>query len=231
MICSQLVLFTVFLNTFIVESSIHKHCYPSEKDLFRAATLKRNFGISMSPREITFLYHAINISARFLEFGASGATLLACALHRQYNRTELYIIDSTSNYESLHFNVNPCIKQSMAVVELIDLGPVTSYGFPTTKSHEKAWSQYSMTANKFIGSGIDTILVDGPFRIASIANSLLLFPTSHVYVHDYKKYEAELSDIADTVQHCDSLMKLTRKPTVTDTQLKKILQQYCSNPN
>jgi hypothetical protein len=67
--------------------------------------------------------------------------------------------------------------------------------------------------------------------VASIASALLTFPHSEVYLHDYKKYEASIRDIADLLQHSENMFRIKRKEKISNEYLKKKVTAFANNPN
>lgn len=217
------------------ESIFHKHYFPDNTELTRAAKIRANLNIDMSPRELAFLINGINASRGLVEFGSGGATTFSCILFRSYPDKKMFVVDSSAHYALGDLKDNKCMinatAHGAAVISLVDLGSVDQTGFPTSNAQQKNWHKYSSIVATLKSVPIDTAVVDGRFRVASVAAMMLHFPAAAVYLHDYKKYEADVEDIAEFVQHCDSLFLLKRKIGIADVYLKKKIDKFKENPN
>ncbi|CAM9203530.1 unnamed protein product, partial [Ectocarpus fasciculatus] len=129
----------------------------------------------MSVRELAFLYHGINNSRGYLEFGSGSTTVMACLLLKDDARKKFYVIDSESHYQFLRMSDNKCIDHAVTtaagIVKLVDIGAVDSTGFPTNKKYEKNWHRYITTVGLLKSETIDVIFLDGRFRVAAIVSS------------------------------------------------------------
>lgn len=217
------------------QPSFHQHYSPEGPELLRAAHLRANLHIDLPIRETAFLNYGINKSRGYMEFGAGGVTVAACLLMRPVAGWKFFVVDSEEHFAHSGLDDNKCIQEASRIgtgnVKLISVGPVDATGFPTNSKNQKGWRRYAGATALWAGESIDTVFVGGRFRVAAIASSLLYFPGASVYLYEFRKYVADIEDIVTFVQHCDGLFRLTRKPDVDNSVLRKKMENFMMNPN
>lgn len=121
-----------------------------------------------------FTSHILD-TKNYLEFGCGGSTCLVL----QVTNANIVSIDSDKKF--INYLNKRCFKklQDKSRVRFIhiDIGKVKSWGRPKNNSKYDSWPKYSSLVfnvldKKFIES-IDTVFIDGRFRVACVLQTLM----------------------------------------------------------
>ena len=122
-----------------------------------------------------------------------------------------YTLDFHRNYKILH----------------ADIGPVRSWGQPLNKSQKHKWPDYSTMVDTEAGS-FGVYLVDGRFRVACACRALLHADSdSRIIVHDFSRQQYHvLLRVSEQVSRTEELVVLKKRPSVSDTEIMQMWEQY-----
>lgn len=137
----------------------------------------------MSDAELSLFKAFLAKSARYLEFGAGGGTVLACAQPREW------VISVESSRDWVDRVDAECVgAPTMPILVHADIGPVGEWGYPIDRTAQAKWIGYHFGVWNWLPQSreADFVLVDGRFRVACVAQSVLhCGPTTRIAVHDF----------------------------------------------
>ena len=129
---------------------------------------------------------ALRSSVCYLEYGAGGTTVAACAA-----RVPVIVsVESDAAWlAAVRRRIEPYPPMLGRHLLHADIGPTTRWGHPEGEAHWRSYSRYPLGAWEFCrshGLAPDLVLVDGRFRLACCLAALLLArPGCRVLVDDY----------------------------------------------
>ncbi|MGL4729288.1 MAG: hypothetical protein ACRCWO_11075 [Bosea sp. (in: a-proteobacteria)] len=139
----------------------------------------------MSPVEEELLRHEIAGAASYLEWGMGGSTLTALELVAG----PIMSIESDPTYIAAvrgHQGMLDAEASGRLTLVHVDVGPVGPWGFPRDLGTKPQWSGYAMSPWRVPGHSPSRILVDGRFRVACVAATILHGPVNaRILLHDY----------------------------------------------
>lgn len=130
------------------------------------------YSFVMSEREMFLFDKTIRNSKVYLEFGAGGSTLRTL----QNSQAKIYSVDSDLNrirsmqrYWLIKYHKNRRLHFFH-----VDIGPTREWGYPVGEDSRKIFPDYSSSVfNSVEKDKIDTVLIDGRFRIACALKTIL----------------------------------------------------------
>ncbi len=167
--------------------------------------------LAMAPEEALMLGGMLRGTARYLEFGAGGSTVLAAHLVQGSITT----VDSSTEWLDRVAAACPATSRARLTLHHADIGPVGEWGVPLDPAlapcwpcyHEDVWTRQEAAAPELV-------LVDGRFRIACAIQALLrTAPGTPVLLHDYpeRPHYHVLERLAKPVVATRSLVAFTRR--------------------
>lgn len=183
--------------------------------------------IVMTENEKRLLIKYIQKSNHHLEFGMGGSTFLSL----YYSRSFVYTVDSSNDwiikiknhYYSIWNKKRLCICYA-------DIGPTKEWGYPTLQ-HDERFKNYSSAVFEIIGSQIiDTVLIDGRFRVACAINSIIMLNEQPpiIMIHDFwqrPQYNILLKYL-ELIDSIDSLVVFKIKEGINLTDLHTDYDKY-----
>lgn len=189
--------------------------------------IPENYPFIMHEREKQLFKKYIVESKNYLEFGLGGSTIFTL-LHSNAN-----IVSVDTNKKWIRFMEGyRLIKRSLGdrlVIHYVDIGPTKNWGYPVDE--EKAENFYKFSSSVFQLrqiNDVDTILVDGRFRVACVLQSVLQCGENKglkILIHDYSFREEYhvVEKYLDLVEKVQSLYVFEIK---NDADVQKIKQDY-----
>lgn len=123
----------------------------------------------MPELEKSLFYNYLNRSKYFFEFGSGGSTYQA-AINR--NTIKIWSVESDKEWLNQLSNINLYGKVNFIFADIKASG---NWGYPGTESKYEDWVKYNRAFNNLDESDrqlVDTILIDGRFRVACALNIL-----------------------------------------------------------
>ena len=122
------------------------------------------------------------------------------------------------------------LARNLLHMDLVDIGSVGMWGFPTNEEKKETWHLYSQSIS-LTNTKYDRILVDGRFRVACVFYSFLSNPQARILLHDFFHYDHHedykvLFQVLDIVNYADSLVELKIKDHVNRTDLLNLYNTY-----
>lgn len=130
-----------------------------------------------------FTKHTLD-SKSYLEFGCGGSTFNMLYL----TEANVISIESDLNFAKQLLN-NLRIFGNRLNIFHVNIGATKEWGVPIDDSNKASFPLYSSAVFNAISSGeggeIDTIFVDGRFRVACALQSIKNYPDSKIIIHDF----------------------------------------------
>lgn len=189
------------------------------------------YSFIMHDDEKEFFTQNIQDSENYLEFGVGGSTFHVI----KNSKANIYSIDSSKSWlENIEsFKLIKKMKESDRLkLFLVDIGPTKSWGFPLETNDKELFPAFSSYIFSQINPDmIDTILVDGRFRVACTLKSILECgknPNLKIMIHDFtfrSGYE-HVFNYLDEIKRVNSLVLFKIKPGIDVEKLKADYDYY-----
>ncbi|MFY0606655.1 MAG: hypothetical protein JXR10_08065 [Cyclobacteriaceae bacterium] len=186
----------------------------------------------MTKKEKALFDLTISKSKVHLEFGMGGSTFRAL----QKSDAQIYSIDSSEPWIAMmkkYLFIKNHEGKRLFVTQ-VDIGPTHEWGRPVGSNHRDLYPAYSSEIFESIDcASIDTVLVDGRFRVACALKSLMECGSNEgfkVLFHDFHRehYHIVLEFFNSEVQ-VDDLILLSPKPEYDTVKLQAIYDEYKYN--
>lgn len=145
----------------------------------------------------------------YLEFGSGGSTLRVL----QKSKSRIHSVESSLdwiNYLSKYFIIRRA-RNTRLFFHHVDIGQTHGWGYPISKDSKKLFPNYSKSIFNSLGSNnIDTVLIDGRFRVACVLSVILNMGSNKntiILIHDFwnrEKYHCVLKYLT-TIQKVETL--------------------------
>lgn len=190
-----------------------------------------------------FLHHTLE-SKNYLEFGCGGSTFLMLYT----TKANIFSVESNPDFIR-HLQQNFLIQQGRQEKRLefflIDIGKTKAWGYPIDDSKKQNYPLYSSlvfnTLPQSTIQALDTIFIDGRFRVACALNAILYSNQDcKIIIHDFFNREhyhilldfLEIFDGNEKSSKKDTLGIFQKKPlSQTDKEhIKNLLKVYSYDP-
>jgi len=186
------------------------------------------YSFIMSPKEKALFDKKVKNSRYYLEFGMGGSTFRVL----QKSDAKVYSIDSSTEWISLmqeYRQIRSMEKKGRLSLFHVDIGPTREWGRPVGDSNMEKFPDYSSKIFNLIDKeAVDTILIDGRFRVACTLRTILECYQNknlQIIIHDFwnrEEYHVVLKYI-DSIEKADSLGVFKIKNNI---DLKAISEEY-----
>lgn len=187
------------------------------------------FTLAMTPEEGAMLERYLKPGLTYVEFGGGGSTALAIA--RGVARCDT--VESDPNWIAKmreQDDLQSAEKAGQLVFHAIDIGEIGDWGMPKTTKKHPNWAGYYLDVWATCPQSPDLVLIDGRFRAACFASTLLACPTStRILMHDFNRPEAwrknyqRVLELADIVEQTENLVSLKRRDDVSTADILSVL--------
>jgi hypothetical protein len=189
--------------------------------------------IAMQQEEQQLYRAAVRGRRCVVEFGAGGSTIFAL----QHGARRIYSVESDPRWIqriSELPNVQVAISANRLQMIWADIGPTGNWGMPTDPASSPKWKNYwGIPWEGIDSSDVDLVLIDGRFRVASLANALLRTGPETVFVvHDFANrpyYHVVLPFLTCVVQ-AGTLCIFVRKHTSRPQEITAVLNAHMTDP-
>ena len=196
----------------------------------------QSFSFEMTDGEkLTFNSYIIK-SKNYLEFGSGGSTFHVL----KNSNAKVHSVESSPVWMR-HMRTYIFIRINQLFGRLnfypINIGKTRGWGFPAEKNLSHLYPNYSSDIfTKVDPSIIDTVLVDGRFRVACALNTLIHCYKNkglRIIIHDFWNREKyfKLLDYLDVEKRVDSLAGFRPKKIIDIELLKADYEVYKFNPH
>ena len=181
----------------------------------------------MSAEEAALFVSFVKNSRDYVEFGTGGSTVLAS----KHVKNSIFSVDSSQEW--LDQVSRACdSSQTKPQLRFVDVGPIGDWGFPTDGSAKPRWPDYHSAIWKVKqSSDADLYLVDGRFRVACFAQTVLhCKPNAIIGIHDFSSRPAyhcvrEIAQEIATAGDMSFFLPLSRRQAA-----EAILQSHYTEP-
>lgn len=190
---------------------------------------------SMPDEQVRWLEKRLAASRGYVEFGSGGSTIAAARL---VDGPILSVesapewVDSLSHCPSLKARID----EGRLRIHHADVGPIFMYGYPADEPTWQMGRAYAVDPLAAMSSAdaasIDTVLVDGRFRVAcTVAARLVLPATPHTMVDDYAD-RPHYHVLADVMGEPDVVGRAAvfREPGKSPAELLRVLLDHLDDP-
>ena len=188
------------------------------------------YSFIMTKKERSLFDKKIKKSKFYLEFGMGGSTIRA--LHK--SKAKIYSIDSSKDWIS-YMREYPLIRkmeQKRLFLFYVNIGSTKEWGFPAGNKNKKIFPNYSTNIfNTIEKKCIDTVLIDGRFRVACTLKTILECYSNtnlQILIHDFwnrKQYHIVLKYLSE-VESSDTLGVFVIKKDINLDLVKKDYNNY-----
>jgi hypothetical protein len=185
----------------------------------------------MSVNEYTLFNLAIENSKQVLEYGSGGSTI--CLLAK---KKLVYSVDSNDQFYNFMHSIKLVRKYlgKNLTYLLIDIGSTDMWGHPVTRDKYFNWANYYESIWQSIekdGSVIDTIFIDGRFRVACALYSIekvLSHGWNPVFlIHDFNRDEYKpVLRFLDVIIYSETLYVFRMKENIDREELQKDFEKF-----
>lgn len=145
------------------------------------------YHFEMSKNEQKMFDKYIKRSKYYLEFGSGGSTLRAL----QRSKAKIYSVESSLDWIDYlnRYLIVYLLKNKRLLLYHADIGNTQDWGFPASDDSKNLFPNYSNGIFGCLNSDrIDTILIDGRFRVACVLNVILNLSSVDepaILIHDF----------------------------------------------
>jgi hypothetical protein len=182
----------------------------------------------MTKGEIS-LFTSFLVKARtYVEFGIGGSSVLASRL------VSGLIIGIESDMGWIDLVSEACRAQhSQPILRHVDIGPTKEWGFPADQSAKERWPAYSTKIWEVAGAaGADLYLVDGRFRVACFAQSVIhARRDSIIAIHDFapRSHYHCVDQLAREIARYEDLSFFVPRSNASESA-RRMHEAYCFAP-
>ena len=187
--------------------------------------------IHMTDDERKLFINTVKNSKNYIEFGAGGSTFMVLNI----TNANIISIEGDPNWIEYMRNNNTIFEAeqtSRLKFYYIDIGKVGYWSRPIDNSAEELYPNYSKYVftklNKDEINDIDTILIDGRFRVACALNSIFYCRNAKIIIHDFfnREYYNILLNYLDIIEKVDTLGGFKIKKDINFYEVEKLINEY-----
>ena len=189
----------------------------------------------MTKNEQKVFNNHIKNSKYYLEFGSGGSTLRIL----QKSKAKIYSVESSSDwidYLCKYFIIRNA-REKRLFFHHVDIGQTKGWGYPVSKESIELFPNYSNSIFNTLDAGkIDTVLIDGRFRVACVLSVILNITSNKnttILIHDFwnrEKYHRVLKYLIE-VDKVDTLGVFKIKSNVDLDLVKQDYEIYKHIPD
>ena len=183
----------------------------------------------MSPSEKDLLKKYTSTSKEYLEFGSGGSTFYVLK-----NSPSAMVISVESDAGWIEFirkwNYIRESEKNRLRIHIVDIGQTGEGGVPVQMERKHSFPDYSSSVFSQINPEyIDTVLVDGRFRVACILQTILHCSQDVVIlVHDFKNrfYYHAILNFLDEIEFTETLAVFKIKPDINYDKVRECYEYF-----
>ena len=187
------------------------------------------FPVELTEDEESTLRRYLSKSKNYLEFGSGGSTFFAI----KNSNTNIFSVESDEKWLD-YLRSYKVIYETEQTKRLqffpIYIGPTKEWGYPVNDDYKDNFPKYSSEVfSKINNDKIDTILIDGRFRVACTLQSILNCKnTKYIIIHDYpnREYYHVLEKFMDIVEVVDKLAIFKIHKKISSKDIENMYEEY-----
>jgi hypothetical protein len=185
---------------------------------------------TMHGTELALFEGFVKQSKRHLEFGAGANTIVAA----QLVNGEVTVVDSSAEALAEVRAAYHSDDSNKLITYHVDIGPVGEWGAPIGEAYKSAWPKYSTEIwNIAAMAEIDTMFIDGRFRVACALQALLA--TNHntiILIHDFgnRTHYHEINKFGKEIIRAGQLSAFVRMSNFSAQACRLAMSGYLLDP-
>lgn len=190
--------------------------------------IPEKFPLRLSEKEQEALINYLKNSNNYLEFGSGGSSFLALL----NSNAKVYSVESDEtwiDYLRTWKFIRKNEENKRILFNVVNIGSTKEWGYPVDDRNREKFPDYSMNIFKNLNKiNIDTVFIDGRFRIACALAALINYPNAIILIHDYtfrSNYHV-LEQYLDKIETIDTLSIFKIKKDIDKQVLYKAYNQY-----
>ena len=201
-----------------------------KQDLLQLKSLKLNSTKPiMTDLERELFINTIKNSKYYLEFGGGGSTFLIL----KSTDAKVICVEGDMNWIN-HMRMNYFIYEQELLCRLkfyfVYIGKIRDTSYPIDDSEYDKYPNYSSKVFEYIDKEkIDTVFIDGRFRIACALQSIInLNKNAVIIIHDFfdRDYYHVLLNYLEVINKADTLGVFKIKENINYDEIKELIKQY-----
>lgn len=172
----------------------------------------------------------------YLEFGCGGSTFLLSYLSQA---SKIISVENDKNWANrIQENIllSKAIQAKRLEIFFVDLGKIKQAAYPIEESKKELFPTYSYNVFEKIereNINIDTIFVDGRFRVACATRALIYFAQHQnerqiLIIHDFfnREWYHKILDFVEIIDRVDTLAIFKPKPNNDHVKLQALYDEF-----
>lgn len=192
------------------------------------------YDFRMSKKEIGLYDKIVSDSKHYLEFGLGGSTLRAL----QKSNAKIETIDTSKEWIGIikkYWYIRKNLNKKLTI-HYIDIGPTKEWGYPIDDKNKEKFPLFSKSIfEKIDPKKIDTVLVDGRFRVACTLRTIIKCHSNKnlkIMIHDFwnRPHYHDVLKFLDVIDKSDTLGVFKVKKEFDFDLCQKLYEEYKYNP-
>lgn len=209
--------------------SIKTFCIKFLKNISKYLPRPIIFSFKLTRKEQLLFLWFIKRSKHYLEFGMGGSTIAALIKSNANIDTVESSVDWSKQMLS-YYIIKKAILKKRLLIHIVDIGKITSWGYPEDASNQENFPAYSKEVfSKIEIDSVDTVFIDGRFRVACILKSIEnLNQDIVIMVHDFWQrtdYHIVLKYL-DVIERADTLAVFKKKAFLNWQELRNDYEKF-----
>ena len=186
----------------------------------------------MTDNERKLFLDTVKKSKYYLEFGSGGSTFLVL----KTTDAKVFSVEGDNNWIE-HMRSNDYIYEQELIFRLyfyyVNIGKIKIASYPIDSSRYNEYPNYSskvfLELDREYINNIDTVFIDGRFRVACVLNSILnINRNATIIIHDFfnREYYHVLLKYLDCVNQVDTLGIFKIKNDINDDDIIELIKEY-----
>ena len=186
------------------------------------------FPVRLSDIEKQTICKYLKDSGNYLEFGSGGSTFLAL----ENSNANVFSVESDKkwlDYLLSYKIINNAQRAQRLKFYPINIGEIKGWGYPVNDNLQENYPNYSAEVFRKIDCDkIDTVLIDGRFRVACTIQAVLNCSNiKYILIHDYidREFYHTVEEFLDKIETIDTLAVFKVKENIDYEKLKKLYDE------
>lgn len=177
----------------------------------------------MHPGELRLLERSLCKARRYVEWGGGNSTIYAASKFRLEKMVTIETDKALVDKLKLDQRIRPLLRKGKLELIHANVGPTLEWGWPANRGPALAAGLMWQNLCEKLPQDIDTVLIDGRYRVPATLLSLLLWPEATFLFHDFtnREHYQGLCEFMDIEAVCDSLIVFKRKKAPAASSLTR----------
>lgn len=173
----------------------------------------------MTDNELFLFEKYIKNSKKYFEFGTGGSTYFV------YEKSKANIITVDSSKEWIK-KIKKQVNSLRVKYLYVNIGKIGKLGRPENDLKKDNWYKYYNSIRRY--KNIDTVFIDGRFRVNCALESLKKHPNATILIHDFRNREEYhiLYDFLDEIDFCEKLSIFKIKDDININEINECIKKH-----